>query len=90
MRRVEASIQGTLAARVLSLTHEQREAWDGHRAASRAYYSKRPDAYERFIETGECGPTLREDVRRILFGPPPATIRAEDLPDAWAGACGRR
>jgi hypothetical protein len=71
------------------LTPNQREAWDAHRLACSIYYAERRDAYERFIETGECGPSLRSDVRFVLFGPPPATIRPEDFPNAWAEACKR-
>lgn len=89
LRRVEATVPAR-AARWLDLTDEQRAAYADHRAASAVWHRQHgADAYQRWIETGDGPPTLRRDIANALSGSPPAMIRREDLPDAWAAACGR-
>lgn len=89
LTRVEAIVPAR-AARWLKLTDEQRAAYADHRAALAEWHRQHgSDAYPRWIETGEGPPPLRSDIAIALSGPSPATIRREDLPDAWAAACGR-
>lgn len=89
LRRVEATLPAR-AARWLDLTDEQRSAYADHRSASEQWHRKHgAGAYQRWIETGDGPPTLRRDIASALFGAPSMTIRREDLPDAWAAACGR-
>lgn len=91
-RRLDAitvTFSGTLAAKLIKLTDDQRRAYDQWRDRMAAFNASYPDgdAYARMIN-GDEAPRLRRDVHTALFG---ATIGIPaDATEAQAGEIYRR
>ncbi len=91
-RRVDAitvTFSGTLAAKLIKLTDDQRRAYDQWRDRMAVFYASYPDgeAYARMID-GDGPSPLPRDVRLALFG---ATVGIPaDATEAQAGEIYRR
>lgn len=91
-RRVDAitiAFNGTLAAKLIKLTDDQRLAYDQWRDRTAAFCASYPDgeAFARMINS-DAPPPLRRDVQMALFG---ATIGIPaDATDAQASEIYRR
>lgn len=71
-RRVDAitvAFSGTIAAKLIKLTDDQRLAYDQWRCRIATFCASNPDgeAYARLIN-GDAPPPLRHDVQLALFG----------------------